>query len=94
MLNVKDSFDKKQAAFREMQQAMTTAMNRNIKNQISLHRMEVSNEYSSEQCHIKLGDCQDHGITAVLLHLLKIFNRMFHVVKAIITDSGMLNCHS
>ena len=57
MLNVKDSFDKKQAAFREMQQAMTTAMNRNIKNQISLHRMEVSNEYSSEQCHIKLGDC-------------------------------------
>lgn len=36
MQNVKDAFDKKQAAFREMQQAMTTAMNRNIKNQLSL----------------------------------------------------------
>ena len=57
MQNVKDSFDKKQAAFREMQAAMTTAMNRNIKNQISLQRMEVSNEYKSDYCHIKLGDC-------------------------------------
>ena len=57
MQNVKDAFDKKQAAFREMQEAMTTAMNRNIKNQISLQRMEVSNEYKSDYCHIKLGDC-------------------------------------
>lgn len=57
MQNVKDSFDKKQAAFREMQEAMTTAMNRNIKNQISLKRMEVTNEYKSDYCHIKLGDC-------------------------------------
>lgn len=57
MQNVKDAFDKKQAAFREMQEAMTTAMNRNIKNQISLKRMEVTNEYKSDYCHIKLGDC-------------------------------------
>ena len=57
MQNVKDAFDKKQAAFREMQAAMTAAMNRNIKNQLSLQRMEVSNEYKSDYCHIRLGDC-------------------------------------
>lgn len=57
MQNVKDSFDKKQAAFREMQEAMTTAMNRNIKNQISLKKMEVSNQYKSDYCDIRLGDC-------------------------------------
>ena len=57
MQNVKDAFDKKQAAFREMQAAMTLAMNRNIKNQIQLQRMEVKNEYQSDYCHIKLGDC-------------------------------------
>jgi DNA modification methylase len=57
MQNVKDAFDKKQAAFREMQAAMTLAMNRNIKNQIQLQRMEVKNEYESDYCHIKLGDC-------------------------------------
>lgn len=57
MQNVKDAFDKKQNAFREMQEAMTLAMNRNIKNQIQLQRMEVKNEYKSDQCHIKLGDC-------------------------------------
>ena len=57
MQNVKNAFDKKQAAFREMQAAMTLAMNRNIKNQIQLQRMEVKNEYKSDYCHIKLGDC-------------------------------------
>ena len=57
MQNVKDAFDKKQAAFREMQSAMTLAMNRNIKNQIQLKRMEVTNEFQSDYCHIKLGDC-------------------------------------
>ena len=57
MQNVKNAFDKKQAAFREMQAAMTLAMNRNIKNQIQLQRMEVKNEYQSDYCHIKLGDC-------------------------------------
>lgn len=57
MQNVKDAFDKKQAAFREMQAAMTLAMNRNIKNQIQMQRMEVKNEYKSDYCHIKLGDC-------------------------------------
>jgi DNA modification methylase len=57
MQNVKDSFDKKQQAFREMQESMTMAMNRNIKNQITLKKMEVTNEYKSDYCHIKLGDC-------------------------------------
>ena len=57
MQNVKNAFDKKQAAFREMQAAMTLAMNRNIKNQIQMQRMEVKNEYKSDYCHIKLGDC-------------------------------------
>ena len=57
MQNVKDAFDKKQAAFREMQAAMTLAMNRNINNQRQLQRMEVKNEYQSDYCHIKLGDC-------------------------------------
>ena len=57
MQNVKDAFDKKQKAFREMQEAMTTAMNRNIKNQLSLTKMEVSNQYKTEHCDIRLGDC-------------------------------------
>lgn len=57
MQNVKEAFDKKYDAFREMQEAMTTAMNRNIKNQISLKRMEVTNEYKSDMCDIRLGDC-------------------------------------
>lgn len=57
MQNVKDSFEKKQQAFHDMQKAMTEAMNRNIKNQIQLRKMEVTNEYKSENCHIRLGDC-------------------------------------
>lgn len=57
MQNVKDSFDAKQAAFREMQEAMTLAMNRNINNQIKLKKMEVTNQYKSDCCDIRLGDC-------------------------------------
>ena len=57
MQNVKTSFDTKQKAFREMQSAMTEAMNRNIKNKLSLKKMEVSNQYQSEHCNIRLGDC-------------------------------------
>ena len=57
MQNVKDSFDNKQKAFREMQDAMTMAMNRNIKHQIKLQKMEVSNQYKSDNCDIRLGDC-------------------------------------
>ena len=57
MMNVKDSFDKKQAAFREMQAAMTAATNRNIKNQVILQRMKVSDRYTSDVCDIRLGDC-------------------------------------
>lgn len=57
MQNVKTSFNSKQKAFREMQSAMTEAMNRNIKNKLSLKKMEVSNQYQSEHCNIRLGDC-------------------------------------
>lgn len=57
MQNVKDSFDAKQKAFKEMQDAMTEAMNRNIKQQTILKKMEVSNHYQSDRCDIRLGDC-------------------------------------
>ena len=39
-----------------MQKAMTTAMNRNINNQIKLNKMEVDKQYKSEFCDIRLGD--------------------------------------
>ncbi|MBR1526872.1 MAG: hypothetical protein IJ640_09490 [Prevotella sp.] len=57
MQNVKESFDSKQKAFKDMQSAMTEAMNRNIKNNLSLQKMEVSKIYQSEYCDIRLGDC-------------------------------------
>ena len=57
MQNVKDSFDAKQLAFREMQESMTLAMNRNINNQIKLKKMEVTSQYKSDCCDIRLGDC-------------------------------------
>ena len=57
MQNVKESFDAKQKAFIEMQKAMTIAMNRNIKNEIKLTKMETIGQYKSEHCDIRLGDC-------------------------------------
>ena len=57
MQNVKESFDTKQKAFIEMQKAMTIAMNRNIKNEIKLTKMETVGQYKSENCEIRLGDC-------------------------------------
>ena len=57
MQNVKESFDAKQKAFIEMQKAMTIAMNRNIKNEIKLTKMETIGQYKSENCDIRLGDC-------------------------------------
>lgn len=57
MANVKDSFENKQRAFKEMQTSMTEAMNRNIKNKLSLQKMEVTNQYKSDKCDIRLGDC-------------------------------------
>lgn len=57
MQNVKESFDAKQKAFIEMQKAMTIAMNRNIKNEIKLIKMETIGQYKSENCDIRLGDC-------------------------------------
>lgn len=57
MQNVKKSFDEKQKAFKEMQSAMTEATNRNIKKKITLKKMEVQNQYKSDHCDIRLGDC-------------------------------------
>lgn len=57
MQNVKDSFDKKQKAFNEMQRAMTEATNRNIKQQVTLKKMETTKQYKSDVCNIRLGDC-------------------------------------
>ena len=57
MANVKDSFENKQKAFKEMQASMTEAMNRNIKNKLSLQKMETTNQYKSDKCDIRLGDC-------------------------------------
>jgi len=57
MANVKDSFENKQRAFKEMQASMTEAMNRNIKNKLSLQKMETTNQYKSDKCDIRMGDC-------------------------------------
>lgn len=57
MQNVKTAFDKKQKAFSEMQRSMTEATNRNIKQQISLKKMETTKQYKSDVCDIRLGDC-------------------------------------
>ena len=60
MQNVKDIFDKKQNAFVEMQKYMTEATNRNLKNILSLKKMETTKEYKSDKCDIRLGDCIKH----------------------------------
>lgn len=57
MGNVKDSFDKKQSEFINMQRRMTEATCRNIKNNITLKKVETTKEYKSEFCDVKLGDC-------------------------------------
>lgn len=57
MQNVRQSFETKQKQFKEMQESMTIAMSRNTNNQITLSKMEVTDEYKSENCHIRLGDC-------------------------------------
>lgn len=57
MQNVKSSFEKKQEAFKQMQNAMTLAMNRNINNLIKLTKMEAEKAYKSDKVDIRLGDC-------------------------------------
>lgn len=57
MQNVKGSFEKKQKAFKDMQDAMTKATNRNIKQVKTLKKMEATKEYKTDKCHIQLGDC-------------------------------------
>lgn len=57
MQNVKESFERKQKQFENMQDKMSLSMGRNIKNQLKLQSMESVNEYKSDNCHIKMGDC-------------------------------------
>lgn len=57
MQNVRKSFEDKQSAFYEMQEAMTIAMNRNIKNELKLMETVSQKEYESDFCHIMNGDC-------------------------------------
>jgi len=57
MQNVKEIFEHKQYAFKEMQRQMTMAMCRNINHGLTLNQMEVANEYKSDYCTIQLGDC-------------------------------------
>lgn len=57
MQNVKESFEKKQVLFNEMQNQMSQSMLRNVHNEIKLQKMESINEYNSEWCNVKMGDC-------------------------------------
>lgn len=57
MENVKDSFEKKQMLFENMQKAMTEATCRNYKKEFKLTKMETEKEYNSDYANIKLGDC-------------------------------------
>lgn len=60
MANVKESFEAKQKAFNDMQRMMTEAMGRNINNNIKLQTMQVENQYKTDKCDIRLGDCIKH----------------------------------
>ena len=75
--NVRKSFDEKQHQFNEMQLAMSKATNRNINKQLKLTKMEVSKEYVSDKCKIKLGDSvqlikeiPDESVGFLFSHLL------------------------
>ena len=57
MQNVRRSFENKQKAFAAMQEAMTKATNRNIRNTIKLMETTQQKEYRSDRCHLRQGDC-------------------------------------
>lgn len=57
MSNVKDSFDEKQKAFKDMQTSMTAAMCRNINNTDKLQEMNTEYIYRGGMCELRLGDC-------------------------------------
>lgn len=57
MQNVKSVFEEKQKTFKDMQDAMTEAMSRNINKGITLKTTKAENNYNSEYCDIKQGDC-------------------------------------
>ena len=45
------------------------------------------------EVHIKFSDGEDHGIAAVLQHLLKIPLRVLDVIEAVVADASMFDCH-
>lgn len=57
MMNVKSSILEKQKLFVDMQQKMSEATSRNIKQIAKLTKMEIDKKYKSENCDIRLGDC-------------------------------------
>lgn len=57
MQNVKQTFEKKQQTFKDMQNSMTEAMCRNINHGLKMETMDVVKSYKSDYCDVKLGDC-------------------------------------
>lgn len=57
MQNVRRAIVDKQKQFENMQKQMSAATNRNVKNLIKLIKMEVQNQYKTDYCDIRLGDC-------------------------------------
>lgn len=57
MENVKMVFEEKQKTFKDMQDSMTEAMCRNINKGVELRSTKAENNYQSEYCDIKQGDC-------------------------------------
>lgn len=57
MQNVKSVFEEKQKTFKDMQDAMTEAMSRNINHGITLKATKAESNYTSDYCDIKQGDC-------------------------------------
>lgn len=57
MQNVIQAIDKKQRQFEKMQRAMTAAVNKNIQSNTKQKMNRASEEYQTERCTIRLGDC-------------------------------------
>ena len=57
MQNVRRSIIEKQAQFETMQRQMSAATNRNVNNQLKLISMEITNQFKSDYCDIRMGDC-------------------------------------
>ena len=57
MQNVRETFQNKQAMFNTMQEKMSEAQQRNVKNTLNLTKVESSGAYDSQNCHLRMGDC-------------------------------------